>query len=83
MEESNKSLEISLREKYPEILDKKLVQEILMISAASLNRMIASSSIEYIKLSDSPKSPVRFELSSIIKLIESRRVRSYHMDGTK
>jgi len=59
------------------LLDKKNLQTLLGISASTLNRLISSSSIPYIKLNDSNSSQVKFVITDVVDMIYKNRILAY------
>lgn len=64
-----------------ELLAKKDVQLILMISSAKLNRMIKNSQISYSKLGTSQGAAVRFLVDDVVDMLLSNYVTAYHSNN--
>ena len=80
MNSQNNHLEIlkkEILERYPPILNKKDVCDILDISSATLNRLISKSNIGYFKMGGA-NSSVRFKVTDVIRFIEQNSVTAYH-----
>ncbi|MDF1875085.1 hypothetical protein JHD48_05010 [Sulfurimonas sp. SAG-AH-194-I05] len=60
------------------LLDKKNIQVLFGISAATLNRLISNSIIPYIKLGNSESSQVKFVVTDVIEMIFENRIKAFN-----
>ena len=77
-QERKQRLEKRIRDTYGDLLKKAQVEEILSISPASLNRLLANSEISCIKLGKKASASVRFEVEDVVNFISSNYVQGYH-----
>ena len=76
-DEKEKILKIIYKEYGSILLDKKQLQSLLGYSQSTINRLMASNSIPYVKLNDYKLSQVKFVISDVVEMLFEHRIEAY------